>query len=302
MGLKMNGYRVDRTMEVHTEAEGLKEEIHGRHPMDDLLRTDRLPHIWCPGCGLGTALTCFLNALRKSELDLDKVTVVSGIGCTGRVAGYVRLDSFHTTHGRAIPFATGLKLGNPELKVVVFSGDGDLVTIGGNHFIHAARRNMDITVICVNNFNYGMTGGQAGATTPLGGITSTSPYGNYEYPFNVSALAAASGAIYVARWTVLHARRLERSMIEALLKPGFSLVEVISPCPTGFGRRNKQREGLDTLRYYHEYGVIHHGADLRETDIGLTGTLVEGKFVDVDKPTFLEQRTQRLEQALGKQE
>jgi len=298
MGLDMNGYSLDKTLEVHVEAEGLKEEIHGRHPMDDLLRTERLPHIWCPGCGLGTALTCFLSALRRSELNLDKVTVVSGIGCTGRVAGYVRLDSFHTTHGRAIPFATGLKLGNPELKVIVFSGDGDLVTIGGNHFIHAARRNMDISVICVNNFNYGMTGGQAGATTPIGSLTTTSPYGNYEYPFNVSALAAASGAVYVARWTVLHARRLERSMTEALLKPGFSLVEVISPCPTGFGRRHKQRQGLDTMRYYHEHGVIRHGADPRETDIGLSGAIIEGKFVDVDKPTFLEQRTRRLEQTL----
>jgi 2-oxoglutarate ferredoxin oxidoreductase subunit beta len=289
MGLEMEGYRLDRSLETHAEAEGLIEEIHGRHPMDDLLRTDRLPHIWCPGCGLGTALTCFLSALRKSGLDLDKVSVVSGIGCTGRVAGYVRLDSFHTTHGRAIPFATGLKLANPELKVVVFSGDGDLVTIGGNHFIHAARRNIDLTVLCVNNFNYGMTGGQAGATTPIGGITTTSPYGNYEYPFNVSALAAASGAVYVARWTVLHARRLERSIVEALLKPGF-------------GRRHKQREGLDTMRYYHEHGVIQHGADPRETDIGLSGVVVEGKFVDVDKPTFLEQRTRRLEQVFGKQE
>ena len=298
--LKMNGYRLDKTLETHVEAEGLKEEIHGHHPMDDLLRTDRLPHIWCPGCGLGTALTCFLSALHKSELNLDKVAVVSGIGCTGRVAGYVRLDSFHTTHGRAIPFATGLKLANPELKVVVFSGDGDLVTIGGNHFIHAARRNMDITVICVNNFNYGMTGGQAGATTPIGGITTTSPYGNYEYPFNVSALAKASGAVYVARWTVLHARRLARSMTEALLKPGFSVVEVISPCPTGFGRRHKQRQGLDTLRYYHEHGVIRHGADPHETDIGLGGALIEGKFVDVDKPTFLEQRARRLEQVLNR--
>jgi 2-oxoglutarate ferredoxin oxidoreductase subunit beta len=146
-----------------------------------------------------------------------------------------------------------------------------------------------------------MTGGQAGATTPVGGITTTSPYGNYEYPFNVSSLAAASGAVYVARWTVLHARRLERSMVEALLKPGFSLVEAISPCPTGFGRRHKQREGLDTLRYYYEHGVIRHGADLNETDIGLTGEMVEGKFVDIDKPTFLEQRARRLEQVLDKQ-
>jgi 2-oxoglutarate ferredoxin oxidoreductase subunit beta len=280
------------------EAEGLDEEIHGRHPMDDLLRTERLPHIWCPGCGLGTALTCFLSALRKSELDLDKVVVVSGIGCTGRVAGYVRLDSFHTTHGRAIPFATGLKLGNPELKLVVFSGDGDLVTIGGNHFIHAARRNIDMTVICANNFNYGMTGGQAGATTPVGGITTTSPYGNYEYPFNVSALAASSGAVYVARWSVLHARRLERSLKEALLKPGFSLVEVISPCPTGFGRRHKQREGLDTLRYYREHGIIDHKAVLREATIELGGKLVEGNFVNIEKPTFMQQRERWLREHL----
>ncbi len=295
MGLKTNGYRLDKTLETYAEAEGLREEVYGRHPMDDLLRTERLPHIWCSGCGLGTALTCFLSALRKSGLDLDKVVVVSGIGCAGRVAGYVRLDSFHTTHGRAIPFATGLKLGNPELKVVVFSGDGDLVTIGGNHFIHAARRNMDMTIICVNNFNYGMTGGQVGATTPIGAITTTSPYGNYEYPFNISALAAASGAVYVARWTVLHARRLERSILEALLKPGFTFIEVISPCPTGFGRHNRQREGLDALRYYREHGVIRHGADLRETDIQLGGPLVEGKFVDVSKPTFLEQYHQRLD-------
>ncbi|MGD8966818.1 MAG: thiamine pyrophosphate-dependent enzyme [Anaerolineae bacterium] len=298
MAADIEGYGLHKLMEKDVEAEGLDEEIHGRHPMDDLLRTERLPHIWCPGCGLGTALTCFLSALRKSELDLDKVVVVSGIGCTGRVAGYVRLDSFHTTHGRAIPFATGLKLGNPELKLVVFSGDGDLVTIGGNHFIHAARRNIDMTVICANNFNYGMTGGQAGATTPVGGITTTSPYGNYEYPFNVSALAASSGAVYVARWSVLHARRLERSLKEALLKPGFSLVEVISPCPTGFGRRHKQREGLDTLRYYREHGIIDHKAVLREATIELGGKLVEGNFVNIEKPTFMQQRERWLREHL----
>lgn len=270
------------------------------HPMDEMLREDRLPHIWCPGCGLGIALTCFISALQKSDLDLDKVSVVSGIGCTGRVAGYIKLDSFHTTHGRAIPFATGLKLANPELKVIVFSGDGDLVTIGGNHFIHAARRNVDITVICVNNFNYGMTGGQAGATTPIDARTSTSPYGNFEYPFNVSSLAAASGAVYVARWTVLHVRRLETSMIEALAKPGFSLVEAISPCPTGFGRRQQQRLGLQTMRYYHEKGVITHDANVHEAGIELGGPIIEGKFVDLDKPTFSQFREQGLARALGR--
>ena len=259
-----------------------------QHPLDRLLRQDRLPHIWCSGCGLGTALNCFLNALIKSNLDLDKVAVVSGIGCTGRVAGYVAMDSFHTTHGRAIPFATGLKLANPGLKVVVFSGDGDLIAIGGNHFIHAARRNMDMTVLCVNNFIYGMTGGQLAPTTPTGARTSTSPAGNRDHPFNLSYLAAASGASYVARWTTLHVRRLERAIGEALAKPGFSFVEIISPCPTLYGRLNKQKSGLEQMDYYKKSSIIRHGADPRQADIALNGQIVVGKFVDLDKPSYLQ--------------
>jgi 2-oxoglutarate ferredoxin oxidoreductase subunit beta len=269
------------------ELEGVPtwEEIE-RHPMDELLRTERLPHIWCPGCGLGTALSCFTSALMRTGLDLDKVSVVSGIGCSGRVAGYLRLDGFHTTHGRAIPFATGLKLANDELKVVVFSGDGDLIAIGGNHFIHAARRNMDLTVICVNNFNYGMTGGQAGPTTPTGGRTSTSPRGNLDHPFNIPNLAAAAGATFVARWTVLHARRLEKSIYKALLKPGFSVVEAISPCPTLYGRFNRKKYGTDMMEYYHEKAVIRHDAKPWEVDIDLAGEIVCGEFVDIERPTF----------------
>jgi 2-oxoglutarate ferredoxin oxidoreductase subunit beta len=270
-----------------------------RNPMDELLREDRLPHIWCSGCGIGVALTCFIKALQKSGLDLDKVAVVSGIGCTGRVAGYVKLDSFHTTHGRAIPFATGLKLANPELKVVVFSGDGDLIAIGGNHLIHAARRNVNMTVICVNNFNYGMTGGQAGPTTPTGAITSTSVYGCLEHPFNIPYLAAASGAVYVARWTALHVRRLEKSIGAALHKSGFSFVEVVSPCPTLYGRRNKMRTGLDQMQYYHDHGVIKHGVDPKEVDIGLHGEIIEGVFVDIEKPTFLDFCTAALAENAG---
>jgi len=258
------------------------------HPMDRFLRQDRLPHIWCSGCGLGTALNCFLGALIKSELDPDQVAVVSGIGCSGRVAGYVNMDSFHTTHGRAIPFATGLKLANPALKVVVFSGDGDLIAIGGNHFIHAARRNMDLTVICVNNFIYGMTGGQLAPTTPTSARTSTSPLGNRDHPFNLAYLAAASGASYVARWTTLHVRRLERALTEALLKPGFSFVEIISPCPTLYGRLNKQKSGLEQMAYYKASSIIRHGADPRQADIALGGQIVVGKFVDLDKPSYLQ--------------
>lgn len=272
---------------VEHELEGVpsEEEIE-RHPMDELLRAERLPHIWCPGCGLGTALSCFTSALMRSGLDLDKVAIVSGIGCSGRAAGYLRLDGFHTTHGRAIPFATGLKLANGGLKVVVFSGDGDLIAIGGNHFIHAARRNMDLTVICVNNFNYGMTGGQVAPTTPEGARTSTSPRGNLEHPFNIPNLATAAGATYVARWTVLHARRLEKSIHKALLKPGFSVVEIISPCTTLYGRFNRARYGTDMIEYYRQKAVVRHESKPWEVDIGLAGEIVCGEFVDVERPTF----------------
>lgn len=254
------------------------------HYLDNYLRQDRMPHIWCPGCGLGTILHCFLSALVKSGLPMDKAVVVSGIGCAGRVAGYVKLDSFHTTHGRAIPFATGLKLANPELKVIVFSGDGDLIAIGGNHFIHAARRNIDMTVLCTNNFNYGMTGGQLGPTTPLAARTTTSPRGNVEEPFNIPHLAAASGAVYVARWTTAQFRRLEKTITEALLKKGFSLVEAIAPCPTYYGRMNRQGNGLEQMRYYRDNSVIKHGINPMHAGIGLNGQIVVGKFLDIERP------------------
>ena len=165
------------------------------NPAEQFLRSDRMPHIWCPGCGIGTTVNCFARALLQAHLDLHKVVVVSGIGCTGRVAGYLNLDSFHTTHGRAIPFATGLKLADPNLTVVVYSGDGDLISIGGNHFIHAARRNVDLKVICINSFIYGMTGGQVGPTTPSTALTSTTPYGCIEQPFNLPYLAESCGEI-----------------------------------------------------------------------------------------------------------
>ena len=255
-----------------------------KHPLDTYLRVERLPHIWCPGCGLGTILGCLLRCLLKSGLALDKVAVVSGIGCTGRAAGYIKLDSFHTTHGRAIPFATGLKLANPELKVVVFSGDGDLVAIGGNHLIHAARRNIDMTVLCVNNFNYGMTGGQLGPTTPLTARTTTSRMGNIEEPFNIPYLATASGAAYVARWTTAQVRQLEKTIAEALPKKGFSLVEIISPCPTYYGRMNKQATGLGQMQYYRDNSIIKSGTSPRHAGIELNGNIIVGKFVDIERP------------------
>jgi 2-oxoglutarate ferredoxin oxidoreductase subunit beta len=276
-----------------------KMENEEQNPLEGYLRMDRIPHIWCSGCGIGTVVTSFVEALKKSELDLDKVAVVSGIGCTGRVAGYVKLDSFHTTHGRAVPFATGLKLANPELKVVVFSGDGDIAGIGGNHFIHAARRNMDLVIVCVNNFNYAMTGGQVAATTPQGANASTAPYGNFEFPFSLPNLAEAAGATYVARWTALHLRRVTKSIQEALGRKGFSFIEVITPCVTLYARRNRLGDGLNLLKYYHDNSEIKHGADTRTLDIDYQGKLTVGKFVDKDKPTFLDAMNEHLGKVLG---
>ncbi|MGD2246221.1 MAG: thiamine pyrophosphate-dependent enzyme [Candidatus Aminicenantes bacterium] len=276
-----------------------EDRVEQKNPIEDLLRMDRIPHIWCPGCGIGTVVTSFAEALRKSELDLNKVAVLSGIGCTGRVAGYVKLDSIHTTHGRAVPVATGLKLANPELKVIVFSGDGDIAGIGGNHFIHAARRNMDLLVICVNNFNYAMTGGQVAATTPIEANASTAPFGNFEYPFSLPYLAEASGATYVARWTALHLRRVTKSIQEALGKRGFSFIEVITPCVTLYARRNRLGDGLNLLKYYYEKSEIQHGADTRTLDISYQGKLIVGKFVDKEKPTFLDCMNEHLGKVLG---
>jgi 2-oxoglutarate ferredoxin oxidoreductase subunit beta len=262
------------------------------HPLDDVLRVERMPHIWCPGCGLGIDLACYLRALKESGLDMDKVTFVSGIGCSGRAAGYVSLDSFHVTHGRAIPFATGLKIAKPELTISVFGGDGDIFAIGGNHFIHAARRNMDLNVICVNNSIYGMTGGQVAPGTPLHAKTTTTPYGNYEHPFNFSYMAAASGATYVARWTTAQPKELTKSMKEALLWKGFSFIEVVSMCPTTFGRRNGFADGLEMLKDMKSKSVVKNFPDLKETDIG--EKIIVGKFVEMKKESYLESRGEAI--------
>jgi len=269
------------------------------HPMENILRMDRIPHIWCPTCGLGTTVTALAAALENLKLDLNKVAMVSGIGCTGRVAGYLKLDSFHTTHGRAIPFAIGLRIARPDMKVIVFSGDGDLSSIGGNHFIHTARRNLDITVICVNNFIYAMTGGQVAPTTPGTAVTSTSPHGNYEHPFNLPHLAGTCGATYVARWTALHIRRLTTAMGEAISKKGFSFVEVIAPCSTLYARLNKLGSGLDLMKFYHDNSVIKHGADLRDVDIDFQSKITVGKFVDIEKPTYIDSMNEHLKNKYG---
>ena len=269
------------------------------NPVEPFLRMERIPHIWCPGCGIGTTVNCFARALFDSHLNLDRVALVSGIGCTGRVAGYVNLDSFHTTHGRAIPFATGLKLANPDLEVVVYSGDGDLTAIGGNHLIHAARRNVNIKVICVNNLIYAMTGGQTAPTTPGTAVTTTAPYGSYEPTFDLPMLVAAAGASYVARWTTFHVRQLTKAMSEVLNRRGFCFIEVLSPCPTLYQRRNKMGDGLDAMKFYKEHSKVKNGASLNELAITRDGEIVVGKFVDRKRPDYQALMRERLSSQLG---
>ena len=274
-------------------------QLEPPNPVESFLRTERMPHIWCPGCGIGTTVNCFTRALIDSKADLKKLSIVSGIGCTGRVAGYVNLDSFHTTHGRAIPFATGLKLANPELDVVVYSGDGDLFAIGGNHLIHAARRNVDIKVICVNNLIYAMTGGQTAPTTPGDVVTSTSPYGTYDPAFNLPALVEAAGAVFVARWTTFHVVQLAKSMKEMFSKKGFGFIEIISPCPTLYQRRNKMGDGLDAMKFYKQVSKVKHGAPTSEVALTKSGEIIVGKFVDRERPEFSDMMNAHLRQELG---
>ena len=249
------------------------------HPMDRWLRSERLPHIWCAGCGIGPTLYAWSRALDNVGIRKEKVVYVSGIGCCGRGSGYLDVDGFHTTHGRAIPFAVGIKLVKPELCVNVISGDGDLFSIGGNHFIHACRRNVDLLVICTNNFTYGMTGGQLAPTTLRGDYSTTTPYGNIEYPFNTPHLADASGAVYIARWTSVHVRQLEKSITEALRMKGLRYIEVLSPCPVNYGRRNKLREVDDIAKWFSQSFEIRNGANTSEVQIEKEKPLILGNFV-----------------------
>jgi len=266
--------------------------ITERHPRDSLLRQDRLPHIWCPGCGLGRVISAYSQAVKASNIPERMHAVVSGIGCSGRAAGYIDLDSYHTTHGRAIPFATGLKLANREMQVSVISGDGDLSTIGGNHIIHAARRNININVIFVNNFTYGMTGGQASGTTPYGAKTSTTTKGNYDQPFNMPFLMRAAGATHIARWTALHHVQMQESIEKAFKHDGFSFIEIISPCPKGFGKKNKFREAIDSMKHYENMSHLDTGNDLADLalDMDPNSDLPIGEFFMNDKKSYFKSK------------
>ncbi len=212
-------------------------------------REERLPHIWCPGCGHGIATRAVMEAVDRLGWEKDDVCIVSGIGCSSRAPGYLDFNTLHTTHGRALAFATGIKLAKPHLHVIVLTGDGDTSAIGGNHLIHAARRNIDITTVVYNNYIYGMTGGQYSPTTPFHDKGTTAPYGNIDQPFDICNLAQAAGATYVARSTVFHAKQLSQFVEKALRKKGFYLVEAISSCPTYYGRKNKKGSAVDMMNF-----------------------------------------------------
>src|SRR5690554_1381566 len=217
-----------------------------------MLREDKMPHIWCPGCGHGIVLSAFLRALAKKELDPNKVVVVSGIGCSARAPGYLDFNTLHTTHGRAIPFATGIKMANPDLKVIVLTGDGDSSAIGGNHLIHGARRNIDLTVVVFNNNIYGMTSGQYSPLTPHMAKATTAPYGNFDYFFDLVELVKGAGATFVARGATAYPVQLEKYISQGLDHEGFSVIESISQCPTYFGRKNKLGGPMDMLKWQKE--------------------------------------------------
>ena len=248
------------------------------------LRTENMPHIWCDGCGNGIVLKSLLRVINKLAWDKNDIALVSGIGCSSRTPGYVDFNTLHTTHGRALAFATGLKIANPKLHVIVVSGDGDATAIGGNHFIHAARRNIDITMIIFNNMIYGMTGGQVSPTTPAGKMATTAPYGNPDTPFDISRLAAA-GASYVARSTVFHYARLDKYIEQALTRKGFAVVEVLTPCPTSYGRMNKEGNGAAMLLYQKENTVSLAKASGMSPE-ELRNKLVVGVFVDRQQPDY----------------
>ena len=250
-----------------------------------LRQTKRFPNVWCSGCGIGIVMGALIRAVDRLGLAKDDVAVVSGIGCTGRMPVYLDFNTMHTTHGRALAFATGLKLAQPRLNVIVVMGDGDALAIGGNHFIHAARRNINLTAIVVNNSIYGMTGGQYSPTTPLDSKATTAPYGNIEQPLAACELAIAAGASYVARSTVYHALELDKYIEQAILKPGFGLVEAVSYCHTTFGRINKLGTAVDMMRQLKDHSLPLAAANSLAPE-ARAGKIVRGVLCDVDKPEY----------------
>ena len=257
-----------------------------RHRLMDYVREEIMPHRFCVDCGCGTVLNVFVNAVDELKLDPTKMVCVSGIGCSAWIPSpYFKADTLHTTHGRPIAFATGVKIMRPDLKVIVIAGDGDVAGIGGNHLIHAARRNIDLTVFLVNNMIYGMTGGQTAPTTPAGVRTTTSPHRNIEPPFQIAEVVKAAGASFVSRWTTYHVFQLKKAMQQAIDKTGFSFIEIVSQCPDNYGRRIGLKSGVEMLKRFKEQAVrIKKAQEMSEED--LEGKIIVGKLCDRDRPEF----------------
>ena len=251
--------------------------------------TEKFPHVWCPGCGNGILpADSLIRAIDRTGLEKDEIVIVSGIGCSGRISVYVNFNTLHTTHGRALTFATGIKLGNPKLNVIVIMGDGDATAIGGNHFIHAARRNLDLTAIVVNNNIYGMTGGQYSPTTPYGAVATTALYGNIEHAFSIAELAVTAGASMVSRGTVYHASMLDELIAGAIVKRGFAVVEAVSHCHTQYGRRNRMDGAVEMLRWQKEAAVrVEKAKEMTEEQ--LRGKFTIGILADRDLPVYTQE-------------
>lgn len=261
-------------------------------------RDGKLPHIWCPGCGHGILLNALIRAIDELGLDKDKVCVVSGIGCSSRATGYIDFNTVHTTHGRALAYATGIKHANPDLTVIVVTGDGDCSAIGGNHLIHACRRNIDITTICFNNNIYGMTGGQYSPTTPTGEFGTTAPYGNIDRTFDLCDLAKGSGATYVGRSTAYHAKELTKLIKNGIENKGFSFVEGISVCPTCYGRKNKKGNAVKMLTYLKDNCVNKKVVD-KKPELA-EGKIVIGEFYNKSMPEYTECYKEIIDRCQGK--
>ncbi len=261
----------------------------------DYLRQRFFPHMWCPGCGHGTVLNSLLRAVEELGLSKNELVMTSGIGCSSRISGYVDFHTLHTLHGRALAFATGVKLSKPELNVIVPMGDGDALSIGGNHFIHAARRNIDITAIVMNNRIYGMTGGQYSPLTGPGMMATTAPYTNIDQGFDVVEMSKAAGATFVARTTVYHVQQLADIIRSAILHEGFSVVEVMTQCPTYFGRKNKQGSAVDMMKRMKDLTTPIGSKKKAENP-----ELIErGIFVQDEKPEYCREYDRIIERAMG---
>ena len=256
----------------------------------------KFPHVWCPGCGIGIMLGALIRAIDRIGYEKDEVVLISGIGCSGRLPVYVDFNTLHTTHGRALTFATGVKLARPSLKVIVVMGDGDAVAIGGNHFIHAARRNIDVTAIIVNNSIYGMTGGQSSPTTPYGMRSATTVYSNIEQSFKISELAVTAGAVFVGRGTVYHAKLLDSLMEKAFLKPGFSVVEVVAHCHTQYGRVNRLGSAVEMMEWQRDHAVTVEKATTLPPEELQDKTLI-GVLVDRELPVYQDEYERIRERA-----